>query len=78
MIAESAARPDAALWFTALVSKAANLPALERALQTAGARQRRTVAMAQGQKQSRFIAWSFLAPAQLRDVLRATCLRSTP
>ncbi|MEZ7912208.1 MAG: 23S rRNA (adenine(1618)-N(6))-methyltransferase RlmF [Propionivibrio sp.] len=78
MIAESAARPEAALWFTALVSKAANLPALERALQTAGVRQRRTVAMAQGQKQSRFIAWSFLAPAQLRDALRATCLRSTP
>ena len=71
MIGESAARPDTALWFTALVSKAANLPALYRALQHAGVRQQRTVAMAQGQKQSRFIAWSFLTAAQLRDAMRS-------
>ena len=66
MIAESAAWPHSALWFTALVAQTAHLPALYRALKQAGVRQQRTVAMAQGQKQSRFIAWSFLSPAERR------------
>ena len=66
MIAESAEQPKLALWFTALVSKTANLPTLYAALKAAGVRQQRTVAMAQGQKQSRLIAWSFLTRAEQR------------
>lgn len=47
------------LWFSSLVSKAGNLDDFRRALKQAGALQIRTVDMAQGQKQSRFVAWTF-------------------
>ena len=60
MITESADLPDRVRWFTALVSSSASLPAVHRALRQAEALDIRTVAMAQGQKQSRFVAWSFL------------------
>lgn len=63
MIAESAAIPTQARWFTTLVSSSANLPALQRALRQTGAVDVRTVPMAQGQKQSRFLAWTFLEAA---------------
>ncbi len=62
MIAESAARPHLCFWFTTLVSKSANLPRLERALAAVRAAQVRTVDMAQGQKQSRVLAWTFMQP----------------
>ncbi|WP_032983480.1 RlmF-related methyltransferase, partial [Cronobacter malonaticus] len=52
------------LWFTTLVSKGDNLPLLYRALEQAGAVKVVKKEMAQGQKQSRFIAWSFLDTAQ--------------
>jgi len=62
MIAESARIPGQVLWFTTLLSSSASLPAVHRALRQAGALETRTVAMAQGQKQSRFVAWTFLDP----------------
>ena len=62
MIEESVALRDRVLWFTTLVSSSATLPAVHRALRQAGAGDIRTMPMAQGQKQSRFVAWSFLAP----------------
>ncbi len=62
MAAESARLSGQVLWFTTLVSSSASLPAVHRALRQAGAAEVRTVAMAQGQKQSRFVAWTFLAP----------------
>ncbi len=62
MATESARLPTQVLWFTSLVSNSASLPAVRRALRQAGAREVRTVAMAQGQKQSRFVAWTFLDP----------------
>ena len=46
-------------WFTCLVSKASNLPPLQAALRREQAGEVRVVAMAQGQKQSRFLAWRF-------------------
>jgi len=52
------------LWFTTLVSKAANLPGIYRELKKVSALQVRTIDMAQGQKKSRFVAWSFLDAAQ--------------
>jgi len=64
MIAESAALGDQVRWFTTLVSSSATLPAVHRALRQAGARDIRTVPMAQGQKQSRFVAWTFLTEEQ--------------
>ena len=59
MIEESAADPGLCRWFTALVSKSANLPLFHRALRQAGCGEIRTVEMAQGQKKSRFVAWRF-------------------
>lgn len=64
LIAESGAHAGQVLWFSTLVSKAANLPAVSAALKRAGVRQQRTVEMAQGQKQSRFVAWTFLDAEQ--------------
>ncbi|MBP2170519.1 23S rRNA (adenine1618-N6)-methyltransferase [Erwinia toletana] len=59
------------VWFTSLVSRKENLPALREALEEAGAAQVRIVDMAQGQKQSRFIAWSFYdKPARSRLLTR--------
>jgi 23S rRNA (adenine1618-N6)-methyltransferase len=59
MITESAALRAQVRWFTTLVSSSALLPALQRALRQAGASEIRVVPMAQGQKQSRFLAWTF-------------------
>lgn len=66
MIEESAALPERCLWFTTLVSKAANLPGVQAALRHAGARATRVIEMAQGQKKSRIVAWTFLGDAQRR------------
>jgi len=71
MIRESADLRDQVRWFTALVSSSASLPAVHRALRQAEALDIRTVAMAQGQKQSRFVAWTFL-DAATRRAFRAT------
>ena len=60
MIEESREHAAQVLWFSCLVSKAGNLPILHARLRQVGARQIRQVDMAQGQKQSRFLAWSFL------------------
>ncbi|HET6330077.1 MAG TPA: 23S rRNA (adenine(1618)-N(6))-methyltransferase RlmF [Holophagaceae bacterium] len=59
MIEESARHPEACRWFTSLVSKSSNLPALRQALDRAGVREVRTVDMAHGQKRARFLAWRF-------------------
>jgi 23S rRNA (adenine1618-N6)-methyltransferase len=59
MIAESAARPQLCFWFTTLVSKSAHLPRLRLALARVRPEQVREVEIAQGQKQSRILAWTF-------------------
>ncbi|MFT3849313.1 MAG: 23S rRNA (adenine(1618)-N(6))-methyltransferase RlmF [Propionivibrio sp.] len=64
IIDESARMPDRCLWFTTLVSKAENLRGIEHALTAAGVRARRTIEMAQGQKKSRIIAWTYLTARQ--------------
>jgi 23S rRNA (adenine1618-N6)-methyltransferase len=46
-------------WFTTLLSKGEHLPLIERALEQARVTERRVVPMAQGQKQSRIVAWRF-------------------
>ncbi len=63
LIAESGELRDRVLWYTSLVSKAENLPALRRALRQAGALEVRILPMAQGQKRSRILAWTFVPPA---------------
>lgn len=64
LISESAQVGQQVLWFSTLVSKASNLPAMQTALKKAGALESRVVEMSQGQKQSRFVAWTFQTPAQ--------------
>ncbi|MCQ8930575.1 23S rRNA (adenine(1618)-N(6))-methyltransferase RlmF [Escherichia albertii] len=54
------------LWFTSLVSRGENLPPLYRALTDIGAVKVVKKEMAQGQKQSRFIAWTFMNDEQRR------------
>lgn len=60
MVAESVAFAGRCLWFTTLVSRSASLPGVYRALKKAGVQDFRTVEMAQGQKKSRFVVWTFL------------------
>ncbi|MHB9796958.1 23S rRNA (adenine(1618)-N(6))-methyltransferase RlmF [Pseudomonas sp. MT3] len=64
LAAESAEVGQQVLWFSSLVSKAGNLDEFRRALKKAGAVTVRSVDMAQGQKQSRFVAWTFQEPEQ--------------
>ena len=59
LISESAQVPTQVLWFSTLVSKASNLPLIQSTLKKAGANESRVVEMSQGQKQSRFVAWTF-------------------
>lgn len=59
MIAESADRPGLCRWFTTLVSQSAHLPRLLRALEAVDAADVQTLDMAQGQKKSRILAWTF-------------------
>ncbi|OON40927.1 23S rRNA (adenine(1618)-N(6))-methyltransferase [Izhakiella australiensis] len=59
MIDESVSFARQCGWFTTLVSRKENLPALYARLRQAGVQEVKTVTMAQGQKQSRFIAWRF-------------------
>ncbi len=57
MIAESA--DVNCMWFTTLISKSTTLPGVYRALKNAGVTHYRTIDMAQGQKKSRIVAWTF-------------------
>jgi 23S rRNA (adenine1618-N6)-methyltransferase len=59
MIAQSAEQPGLCRWFTTLVSKSTHLPRLQQSLRDAGAAEVRTIAMGQGQKTSRILAWTF-------------------
>jgi len=60
MIKESKTYRAQVLWFSSLVSKKDNLSQLKKSLKKAGAVDVKVVNMAQGQKISRFIAWTFL------------------
>ncbi|GAA67349.1 23S rRNA (adenine(1618)-N(6))-methyltransferase RlmF [Pseudoalteromonas sp. BSi20429] len=59
IIKESEDFAEQVLWFTSLVSKKDNIAALEEVLKAHPIAQYKIVDMAQGQKISRFIAWSY-------------------
>ncbi len=63
MIFESVKYPMQCLWFTTLVSKQSNLNTIYKTLNHVGAIHK-TIEMAQGQKTSRFVAWTFMNEAQ--------------
>ncbi len=64
MILESSRFKNQVFWFTTLVSKSEHLKPIEAWLKNAGVVAQKTVPMAQGNKQSRFVAWTFLTPKQ--------------
>ena len=66
MIAQSKEFATQCLWFSSLVSKKENLPGAKKALSRVGARQVRVIDMAQGNKVSRILSWSFLDEEGLR------------
>ncbi|MEH0886004.1 23S rRNA (adenine(1618)-N(6))-methyltransferase RlmF [Enterobacter sp. UNJFSC 003] len=70
MIAESKAFDRQVKWFSTLVSRGDNLPPLYRALTEVGAVKVVKKEMAQGQKQSRFIAWSFMDDVKRQKPVR--------
>ncbi|CAM3672418.1 23S rRNA (adenine(1618)-N(6))-methyltransferase RlmF [Mucilaginibacter galii] len=63
MIEESKTFATSVLWFTSLISKKESLPGCYHALKQANAAQVQTINMAQGQKVSRLLAWSFMDEA---------------
>lgn len=67
MINQSRAFAEQCLWFSSLVSKKENLPAAKKALTQLGARQVRVLEMAQGNKVSRVLAWTFFDEAGCRE-----------
>jgi 23S rRNA (adenine1618-N6)-methyltransferase len=75
LIGESAQLARQVLWFSTLVSKASNLPAIQAALKKAGAVHSEVVEMSQGQKQSRFVAWTFHTEAQQQAWRQARWVR---
>ncbi|MCY0968094.1 23S rRNA (adenine(1618)-N(6))-methyltransferase RlmF [Chryseobacterium wangxinyae] len=64
MIEESALYSSQILWFTCLVSKKENLFKLNSLLKKFKAFEVKTIDMAQGQKVSRILAWSFVPPQE--------------
>ncbi|MCF0058109.1 23S rRNA (adenine(1618)-N(6))-methyltransferase RlmF [Dyadobacter sp. CY356] len=60
MVRESAEIANQCLWFTSLISKKTTLPGVYAELKKVNAFNVKTVEMAQGQKVSRFVAWTFL------------------
>ncbi|MEN5209645.1 23S rRNA (adenine(1618)-N(6))-methyltransferase RlmF [Stenotrophomonas terrae] len=64
MIRESVDIQQQVLWFSSLVAKSEHLADFHKQLGKVGAAEVREVAMAQGNKQSRFVAWSFHSSAE--------------
>lgn len=67
MIYESAKYPLQCFWFTTLVSKKDNLKSIHKTLNKVGAVAVKTIDMAQGQKISRMVAWTFLSEKQQQE-----------
>lgn len=67
MIYESVKYPLQVFWFTTLVSKKDNLRSIYKTLNKVGAVEIKTIEMAQGQKTSRFVAWTFLSEKQQKE-----------
>lgn len=66
MVNESTEFAKQCLWFTTLVSKKDNLQPLHRILGKAEVADYKIIEMAQGQKTSRFIAWTYMNKKQRR------------
>lgn len=69
MIKESANYKTQCLWFTTLVSKKESLPVIRKHLKAVKAIETKIVPMAQGQKISRFVAWTYFNKAERQQLL---------
>ncbi|WP_299115916.1 23S rRNA (adenine(1618)-N(6))-methyltransferase RlmF [uncultured Winogradskyella sp.] len=67
MIYESRHFGKQCLWFTSLISKEATLKPTYKVLQKVKTKNVKTIDMGQGQKVSRFIAWTFLTEQEQND-----------
>lgn len=67
MIEESSLFRSQVLWFSCLVSKKENLFRLNALLKELKAAEIKTIDMAQGQKVSRILAWTFVSKADRKD-----------
>lgn len=76
MIRESATIPSRVCWFSTLIAKSEHLVDVRRQLKQVGVEDVREVPMAQGNKQSRFVAWTFLDASQ-REAWRAARRETT-
>lgn len=70
MIQESVHYKKQCLWFTSLVSKKESLPIIKKHLKQVGAIDSKIVPMAQGQKVSRFVAWTFYTPTERQQLVK--------
>jgi 23S rRNA (adenine1618-N6)-methyltransferase len=59
MIKESTEFKKNCLWFSTLISKSTSLPIIYEQLKKSGVSEFKTIDMAQGQKKSRIVAWTF-------------------
>ena len=75
MVYESKRFGKQCLWFTSLVSKEATLKPIYKILQNINAVEVKTIEMGQGQKVSRFVAWTFLTKDEQRDWIDKRFLR---
>jgi 23S rRNA (adenine1618-N6)-methyltransferase len=66
MIEENASGREHCIWFNTLISKSSSLPHIYRLIKNIGAVDNRTFEMSQGQKKSRFVAWTFMSKEQRR------------
>ena len=64
MIKESKKFGKSCFWFTTLVSKQSNLKSIYKSLENEKAVEVKTIAMGQGNKTSRVVAWTFLTPTE--------------
>lgn len=67
MIEQSKEVATRCLWFTSLVSKKENLYPIYWALKQTKVKDIKTIDMAQGQKSSRFVAWSFFSEEERKE-----------
>ena len=75
MVEQSMEFADQCLWFSSLVSKKDNLQPLHRILGKAKVADFKVVEMAQGQKTSRFIAWTYIMKSQRSSFLKGSNLK---
>ena len=67
MIKQSKDYAKQCFWFTSLVAKSVHLKSIYTQLKDIGTEEVKTITMQQGNKTSRFVAWTFLAPAQQKQ-----------